>query len=59
MEAKHEANLKHVKSETEMEFEKKIQSQIDDYVKRHSVEDQRKTDDYKKQIAQVKYVCVH
>ena len=54
MEAKHEANLKRIKSETEMEFEKKVEGQIDDYMKRHSVEDQRKNDEYKQQLAQVR-----
>ena len=53
MEAKHDANLKRIKSETEMEYEKKFENQIDDYMKRHSVEDQRKNDEYKKQLAQV------
>ena len=53
MEAKHDANLKRIKSETEMEYEKKFENQIDDYMKRHSIEDQRKNDEYKKQLAQV------
>ena len=53
MEAKHDANLKRIKSETEMEYEKKFENQIDDYMERHSVEDQRKNDEYKKQLAQV------
>ena len=53
MEAKHDANLKRVKSEAEMEFEKKIESQIEDFIKRHSAEEQRKNEEYKNQLAQV------
>ena len=53
MEAKRDANLKRIKSETEMEFEKKVEEQIEEYIKQHSKEEQRKNDEYKQQLAQV------